>query len=128
MKELNSSIMRLNACVAKGYSHLKVGLVAALFAACLYPVNGYAQSFKKEGNVYVQVKKASSKSEPKKTGKYYRDSKGDNYPIYVSGTGSCFIIKVSKKTGNEYRQYLGKDISADICKELGIEYKPKSSK
>ena len=140
MKEFNSSIMRLNACVAKGYSHLKVGFVAALFAACLYPVNGYAQSVQKSGATYTPVASKDApkvKAEHKWTGKYYTDPKsGDNYKIYIGKTGSCYLLKQSKKSGNEYRDYnmmykgvkYGPIISKEICKELGIEYKPKSSK
>jgi hypothetical protein len=47
------------------------------------------------------------------------------YPIIVSKSGSCFIGKISSKTGKYYRSYLPKEVSAEISKELGIEYKPK---
>ena len=43
-------------------------------------------------------------------------------------TGSCYIKKVSKKTGNKYKQYLGEEISRDICKQLNVKYIGKSSK
>jgi hypothetical protein len=39
-------------------------------------------------------------------------------------SGSCYIKKISKKSGNEYKQYLGEEVSKDICKQLGVEYKP----
>lgn len=47
------------------------------------------------------------------------------YPIFVSKTGSCYIKRISKKTGNIYKQYLGEEISKEICKELNIDYKVK---
>ena len=46
----------------------------------------------------------------------------------MSKSGSCYIKKVSKKTGKEYKQYLAAEISADICNQLGIEYKPTTKK
>lgn len=49
------------------------------------------------------------------------------YPIFVSKTGSCYIKRISKKTGNIYKQYLGEEISKEICKELNIDYKVKKN-
>ena len=81
---------------------------------------------------YVRQGKTFIVKQSKKSGSgTYRDTgftweiNGTQYPIYVSESGSCFIIKVSKKTGKPYRQYLGKDVSAQICKELGLTYKRK---
>ena len=47
------------------------------------------------------------------------------YPIYISKNGACYIKRISKKTGNIYKQYLGEEISKEICKELNIDYKVK---
>ena len=52
-----------------------------------------------------------------KTGFTWKDSKGDEYPVYIAHTGSCFVIKTSK-SGEEYRAYLGEDVSEQIRKEL----------
>ena len=83
----------------------------------------------KQGNTFVQIPKeggiAKSKTKPVKTKFTYKDSKGVEYPIYISENGSCFVYKISKKTGKEYKQYLGKEMSMQICKELGITYKGK---
>jgi hypothetical protein len=49
----------------------------------------------------------------------WKDSKGAEYPVYINSRGSCFIIKTSTKTGTEYKNYLGPEISQQICKELG---------
>jgi hypothetical protein len=35
------------------------------------------------------------------------------------------VIKVSGKTGKEYKYYLPEDIAREVCKEMGIEYKEK---
>ena len=84
------------------------------------------KSYKCEGNTYISSTgrvKASTELVP--TGFNWTDSKGVNYPIYISNSGSCFIIKTSAKTNKEYRCYLKPDVSQDICAKLGREYKAK---
>lgn len=81
----------------------------------------------REGKVFVQNAHHSSTGEVKSTPYTWKDSKGVEYPIMMSGTGSCFVNKISSKTGKEYKYYLGPAISEEICKELGIEYKGKKS-
>ena len=80
-----------------------------------------------EGNNYVAVK-SSRGGNATKTNYTYTDSKGNKYDIYISDSGSCFVNKVSSKTGKEYKYYLGPEISNDICRKLGKEYKGKTSK
>lgn len=52
---------------------------------------------------------------------------GKEYPIYITENGSCFIIRTSKKSGKEYRQYLGVETSKELCRKLNIEYHGKGS-
>ena len=52
-----------------------------------------------------------------KTDFTWKDSKGDEYPVYIAHTGSCFVIKTSM-SGEEYRAYLGEEVSEQINKEL----------
>lgn len=52
-----------------------------------------------------------------KTDFTWKDSKGDEYPVYIAHTGSCFVIKTSK-SGEDYRAYLGEEVSGQIRKEL----------
>ena len=85
-----------------------------------------AQEVQRVGNTFISTKVTKTK-EPQKTKFEWQDSAGQKYPIYISSTGSCFIIKISKKTGKEYRQYLGPEVSVQICKELGIEYQSKNT-
>ena len=82
-----------------------------------------AQNYTREGNTFVSTK--SVKAEPVKTKFTWKDSKGNEYPVYISSKGSCFVIRVSSKTGKEYKSYLGPEISQQICKELGVNYKGK---
>ena len=85
----------------------------------------YSQNYTRQGTTFMQNSKAKKSSEAKRTKYTWKDSKGNEYPIYISASGSCFVYRTSSKTGNEYKQYLGKEISAEISKEMGIEYKPK---
>ena len=52
-----------------------------------------AQSFEREGNTFVAKsnKGSKAKSEPTKTKFTWKDSKGNEYPVYMSSTGSCFV-------------------------------------
>ena len=87
-----------------------------------------AQSYSREGNTFISSTGERVKAEPTKTKFKWVDSKGKEYPIYISSNGSCFVIKVSAKTGKEYKNYLGSEISQQICKELNVEYKGKKGK
>lgn len=80
-----------------------------------------AQSWQGNTIIATQNKRESIKE---KTPYQYKDSKGKVYPVFISKTGSCFIEKTSKN-GKQYRQYLGMQLSKDICKKLGRTYKPK---
>ena len=85
------------------------------------------QGYKVDGNTYTSINTKSVRdvrSNAEQTTFTWQDSKGTSCPIWVASTGSCFVIRRSERTGNEYRQYLGREISADVCKRMGREYKP----
>lgn len=85
-----------------------------------------AQNYIRSGNTFeVKSSKSSSKNTSVKTKFTWKDSKGKTYQINVSSSGATFVIKTSSKTGKEYKQYLGPEISKEICKELGINYTSK---
>lgn len=48
----------------------------------------------------------------------WEDKDGNKYPIFITKKGACYIFKVSKKTGKEYKYYLPKDIQEQIQKEV----------
>ena len=83
------------------------------------------QDIVREGNTFVAKSKKSAKAEPKQTKYQYTDSDGKTYPIYMGPSGACYIIRTSKKSGKQYKKYLGKEVSSQVCKE---EYKSKESK
>lgn len=99
-------------------------LVLMTMMLMMLPSNILAQSFTRSGNTFTITSTKKTKSEPKKT-KFTVEKDGKSYPVYVGSTGSCFILKTSSKTGKEYRNYLGEELSRTICKEMGVEYKPK---
>lgn len=59
---------------------------------------------------YVAVKdttkKASKPDTGKATGKTYTDSKGNKWPVMESPNGKLYVLRTSKETGNQYKQYL----------------------
>ena len=99
----------------------KLFLAIMLLIACNFTV---AQTIVREGNTFTSVS-STKESKEIKTNFTWKDSKGNEYPIYVGKSGACYIKRVSKKTGKEYKQYLGAEVSSQICKELGIAYTTK---
>ena len=70
----------------------------------LISINCFSQNnVKLEGNTF-SVEQVESKDT--KTKYTYKDKKGNIYPIYLSKRGKAYIIRTSKKTGKEYKQYL----------------------
>lgn len=67
------------------------------------------------------------KAQPRLTPYKWEDSKGNQYSIYIGPSGACFVYRTSAK-GNVYKQYLGEEISRDICKKMGVEYALKNKK
>ena len=79
-----------------------------------------AQSVQRQGNTFTQVSNKKSAGKETKTQYTYKDSKGVEYPVYLSSTGKAYIKKISKKTGKEYKQYIpevGKQINPEAYKE-----------
>lgn len=103
-------------------------LVLVLFAL-LNCSHASAQNFKREGNTFVAVSSRSNgASSDTKTSFTWRDSKGKEYPIWISKGGSCYVIRTSSKTGKEYKNYLGKELSAEVRKAMGRPEPSKTSK
>lgn len=64
------------------------------------------QNVVRNGNTFTQTSKKKAKEAFMTTPYTYVAADGTKYPIYISGQGRYFIIRKSKKTGKEYRQYL----------------------
>ena len=99
-------------------------LLIALMGICAM---GAAQEspakVERNGKVFSQKSVKKAKTEPVVTDFQWEDSKGNQYPILVNpDSGRCFVIKVSGKTGKEYKQYLDAEVAKQVCKEIGIAY------
>lgn len=83
------------------------------------------QSYTREGNTFSISSKSTIQISTPFT---WKDSKDNVYPVYMTSTGRAYILKMSAKTGKEYKSYLPEDVSRAMAKELGIEYKEKEKK
>ena len=95
-------------------------------------LNTAAQSaFTRQGNNFTQVSKKSpsgATEKGKRTAQTYTTTKNETYPIYLSKNGRAYILRTSQKTGKEYKQYLGEEISREVCKINGVAYVEKGDK
>jgi hypothetical protein len=72
--------------------------------------------------------KASKASNDIETSYKWKDSKGVEYPIYLhkytkgenAGKYTCFVFRVSKSTGKEYKYYIPNGI--EIAEQIKDEY------
>lgn len=85
------------------------------------------KSYKCENNTYSSTGRVNNSSAPTFTPYSWSDNKGNKYPIYISNSGSCYIIKRSNKTGKEYKMYMKPEISQNICRKTNREYKSKKN-
>ena len=87
-----------------------------------YTICAPTSFFKNQRDTTIHQTTNSTADVIKKTKFIWRDSKEKEYPVYIKSNGSCFVIKTSAKTREQYRVYLDPEISKQICKELGVEY------
>lgn len=101
--------------------------IILLSVLSLIGIKLYAQSYKKEGNNFVQQPRTrtGSKQQPKETPFTFIDNKGKQYIIYITSTGACFILKTSRNTGKDYKYYLESEICKEVAKAMNVEYKPR---
>lgn len=79
----------------------------------------------RNGKTFTKVSTSKAKSDTLVT-EFNWEVKDSVLPIIINkNSGACFVGKISNKTGKYYRQYLPKEVSAEVSKELGIEYKTK---
>ena len=77
-------------------------LFAILLLVLAIGLAANAQTYTRNGNTFTSAKAERAKAEPVKTKFTWKDSKG-----------------------KEYKNYLGPEISSQICKELNIKYNGK---
>ena len=95
----------------------RIIILTALFLATGLVAS--AQGYTREGNVFASTERTStSKAQDTLTPFTWKDSKGNQYPIYVTPRKKCYVIRTSAKTGKNYKQYLPKEVTDEIIKEL----------
>lgn len=103
-------------------------IIFILVAFCIATSACSQAQIKREGNTFSVERTTSQQSlDTVKTVFAYKDSKDNIYPIWLNKkTGSCFIIRISGKTGKPYRQYMSDEIRQNVCTYYNIEYKPRN--
>lgn len=97
-------------------------LFCAVVICCVFSAKAFSQEVKRDGNNFT-VEKTLQQSSDVLTA-YTFTIKDEVYPIWITKNGRCYVIRISKN-GNQYKQYLNKEICLQICKELNVEYKEK---
>jgi uncharacterized protein YxeA len=79
-------------------------IIALIFAS----FTGFSQTkIVRDANGNFVTQKAPKKaSEDKATGQTFLTAKGEEFPVYVSERGKYYVLRTSKETGNQYKQYL----------------------
>ena len=104
-----------------------VGAIAIFSVFLLWMQAAEGQSRPTYKDSVYKAQSTKVKTEPCLTPYKWEDSKGNQYPIYMGQSGACFVYRTSAK-GNVYKQYLGEEISRDICLKMGVAYTPKRSR
>jgi hypothetical protein len=83
----------------------KVTLILNLFLASSMAFSQTKVVRDSNGN-FVTQKAPKKESEDKQTGQTYTTAKGESFPVYISEKGKYYVIRTSKESGNQYKQYL----------------------
>lgn len=85
---------------------MKKQIATALVVLISIGANGQVNVTRDSVGNFHAMTKARKPSVNKKTEYTYTDAKGKEYPVYEGASGKYYIIRVSSKTGNEYKQYI----------------------
>lgn len=78
----------------------------------------------RQGNTFIKTVKVQESKTTSQLTPYTYEIKDEQYPIYITSNGRCYIVRISKN-GNEYKQYIPENVAKLICLEMGVEYKEK---
>lgn len=85
---------------------LRVLFTAIILIGLTYSATAQSKAeYKIEGNEIVKVSNGNTKKKTTKTSLTHT-IKGKKYEVYKGVKGGYFIIRTSKKTGKQYKQYL----------------------
>lgn len=88
---------------------MKYSFILLIMIAILASCNTHSQNIQKDASGNYHQLKAPSHADTATltpTGSTYTTTNGEVYPVYQSARGKFFIIRVSKNTGKQYKQYL----------------------
>ena len=92
---------------------MKKFILCTLLALFCVTINA---EVKREGDTFkIEQTSKASDTQTKYT---WIDKEGNQYPIFITKKGACYVLRTSKKTGKEYKYYLPKDIKETINQEL----------
>jgi len=92
---------------------------------CLGVNNSSSQTIERKGKVFVSKGRSVHKADTLVT-EYKFEANGIQHPIIINkGTGSCYIW-IKSRNNKLYRKYMKQEVSEQIARELGIEYKPRN--
>lgn len=94
--------------------------IITILVALLISVTSYADVIR-DGDTFKVER--TSVNQDTKTKFNWEDKEGNKYPIYITRKGTCYVLRVSKKTNKEYKYYLPKDIQEQIKQEIQNETK-----
>ena len=92
--------------------------IIALLVALSMSVASYAGVVRYGDTFLVETAPVNQDTKTKYT---WQDKDGNIYPIYITKKCACYVIRVSEKTGKEYKYYLPKEVRDAILKELIIQ-------
>jgi hypothetical protein len=78
-------------------------MIIIFLLACL---TSFGQNAKLVNGNYISISKPKSVTIVTNTGKTFRDSKNNIYPVYITSKGKLFYTKLSKKTNKPYKLYI----------------------
>ena len=100
-----------------GVNSIKKALILVLFIL-LGGMTAQSQEVIRKGNTFEQVSKKKQKETYKLTPYTYVTADGVKYPIYLSERGRYFIFRKKKKTGEEYRWSIPKEVQKQLSNEV----------
>lgn len=109
----------------------KTIMTIAILIASMGLASAQEHNFTQDGKTFVQgARKGSSRASSDQATAYtWRDSKGNEYPIFLhtyergekAGRTTCYVFKTSAKTGKQYKYYIpeGEAIASKILGASG---------
>lgn len=92
--------------------------ILSLLIVLLTSITSYTEVVR-DGDTF-KVEKTTSENQDTQTKYTWEDKEGNKYPIFITKKGACYVKRISKKTGKEYKYYLPKEIQETIKKELNL--------